>query len=205
MKTVHSLSVSLDVKKQNPQLREWVKHITPDMAFKAPADVRSAKDIPGRFWNEGVHRLELGEFLITSRLANIKSKEWGATHTLVYLGGDGQLHRIKPTAAHKQVLKASGMSPELLKGAGQLAACVRLALGLREGLFAAVRPIVVFDEQLTKTDYLTALALKAAWFNPQGPQGEPTPAEVYRHAMLMKEALASSKGEDLDLAGLVEP
>jgi hypothetical protein len=69
------------------------------------------------------------------------------------MGIDGTLQRVTPAKEHKQAMKSAGMPTDWLKGAGQLAACVRLIHGLRMGLNAGAVPIETSAVPVSMDDY----------------------------------------------------
>ena len=93
-----------------------------------PADVDSY-NLPGEFLRKGEEVLRSGDFLFEGE-ANHHSKQRGWTYWVYYLDDSGKLVvRYRHWAAFKAELKAAAgcYDPALLKGAGDLAACVRFA------------------------------------------------------------------------------
>lgn len=183
----HTFSASITVGPSDKRCRYWAKRITPDTTLKLPSEVSGAGDIPGPFLKLGDEELELGEFLIEGEQVHHR-KMHGWTYSIVFLGSDGEVHSICPAAEHKAALKSAGMPVALLKGSGELAACVRLIHGFRAAMDAGVESVVLHDEHVSIADFLMALALKSAWFHPESAQHQPTPSATYRQALLMKAA-----------------
>lgn len=183
----HAFSASITIGPDDHRCRYWAKRITPSTALKPPSEVQRAADIPGAYLKEGDEELEVGEFLIQGEQVHHR-KMRGWTYSIVFLGSDGEVHTIRPTAEHKAALKAAGMPVVLLKGSGELAASVRLIHGFRAAMDAGVESVVLHDEHVSIADFLMALALKSAWFHPESAEDQPTPSETYRQALLMKAA-----------------
>ena len=80
-------------------------------------------------------------------------------------------------------MKSAGMPTDWLKGAGQLAACVRLIHGLRMGLNAGAVPIETSAVPVSMDDYARVAQLCEVWFQPNGDEAQPTPWSIYQQAV----------------------
>lgn len=156
-------SVSIEIAPRDHRCRYWAKLIDADMALALPAQTDRAADIPGNYLREGEEELLPGDFLIEGE-ENHHRKDRGWTYRVSYLGIDGELHQVVPTAEMKQAMKASGMSPALLRGSGLLAACVRLIEGLRQNLDCDVVPLDAPEAAVSAVQYASVKAISSAWF-----------------------------------------
>ena len=182
MTTTSQHSVSVSIEPEDSRCRYWVKRIDADMVLGLPSTLDGGKDIAGAFLPRGEDELAVGEFLIEGERVHHLHIERGWTYRITYMGIDGTLQRVTPTKEHKQAMKAAGMPLEWLKGAGGLAACVRLIHGLRMGLNAGVVPIETTAVPVSMDDYAHIAQLREVWFQPTGHEAEPTPWRIYQQA-----------------------
>lgn len=133
-------SVSIKVGPIDRRCKYWAKVIPAGMELPTPAHVSEsgAAAIATPFLKNGDEELLMGEFLIECEQVH-HSKPRGYDYWVSWMHTDGRRVQIKnPGAEHKAVIKAAGMAPELLKGSGHLASCIRLAIAVRAGMYEPV-------------------------------------------------------------------
>ena len=114
--------------------RYWAKCIRSGDPLPLPDDV-SRGDLPGRYLRSGEEELAPGDAMISGE-ENHHRKARGWTYRITFVALDGSLTpAFEPTGDHRAQLKAAGLPFEIMKGAGDLAACVRVLHGVRAGLF----------------------------------------------------------------------
>lgn len=126
-------SVSITIAPADRRCQYWAKVLRADAALPDPSKVAGASDVPGHYARRGDEELFAGDVLI-EREARHHRKNYGWATRISYVGQDGKLVRIEPDSNHKAALKAQGLESQLLAGAGDLAAAIRIAHGLRAGL-----------------------------------------------------------------------
>lgn len=123
-------SISVKIGPQDSRCRYWAKIIKAE-DLPIPSSIDGANDIPGPYKRHGDEELLVGEFLIEGEeIHHRKARGWAYNITFLHNGNE---RTIKPSSEIKQQMKAAGMPPELLKGSGDIAACVRIAIGARDG------------------------------------------------------------------------
>lgn len=130
-------SVSITIGPIDRRCKYWAKVIPASMELPTPAHVSEsgAAAIAAPFLKNGGEELLAGEFLIECEQAH-HSKLRGYDYWVSWAHTDGRRVKIKnPGAEHKTAIKAAGMAPELLKGSGHLAACIRIAIAVRAGQY----------------------------------------------------------------------
>jgi hypothetical protein len=142
----------------------------------------------------GEEELAIGDFLIEGEQVHHRHPERGWTYRLGYMGIDGASHRVTPAKEHKQALKADGMPVEYLKGAGELAACVRIIHGLRMGLHADVVPIETSAVPVSMDDYARTAQLHQVWFEPSQEERTPTVWRIYQQAAVLARMVSAQGG-----------
>ncbi|WP_139826500.1 hypothetical protein [Derxia lacustris] len=129
---MNSFSVSLYP--CDSRCRYWAKIIRKGQSLPLPADVNGANDIPGKYLR-GDEELLPGDVLFEGEaMHHRKNRGW---HYVVQVVTEaGELRRFVNGAFSNQKaqMKAQGMSPDYLRGAGDVAAMVRIAHGIRLGL-----------------------------------------------------------------------
>ncbi|MBZ2206518.1 hypothetical protein [Massilia soli] len=76
-----------------------------------------------------------GDVLFEGEANHHRRTDRGWTYCIQVVTNDGELLLLESGfCAAKAALKAQGMAPELLQGSGDIAAMVRIALGVRAGL-----------------------------------------------------------------------
>ena len=198
MTTSATHSVFIQIKPTDKRRHYWAKRIDSGTALSLPSNVSHAEDIPGPFLPVGGYEeLAIGEFVIEGeQLFHRHRRGW--TYRIGYMGIDGVLHRVCPRMDHKEAMKAAGMAPDHLKGSGELAACVRLILGMRLGLRAGVVPIETSAVPVTMRQFAEIAALKDVWFEPASPDTQPSAQQIYDQAAMRARMLAAQGGmEDM--------
>lgn len=128
---------------------------------------------------------------------NHHRKERGWTYRVSYVGLDGSLQQVVPTTEMKQSMKSAGMAAPLLRGSGQLAACVRLIEGLRLHLMCGVMPLNTPGGPVSGGQYAVTKHLSEIWFRPSEAATEPGWQEVVAAALEMN--CTSSEPAELEL------
>jgi hypothetical protein len=192
-------SVSIDIEPDDTRCRYWAKRIDAATVLALPPEVNGAKDIPGAFLSQGEDELAVGDFLIEGEQVHHRHPERGWTYRIGYMGIDGALQGVTPTKEHKAALKTAGMPVEYLKGAGELAACVRIIHGLRMGLHAGVVPIETSAVPVSMDDYARTAQLHEVWFQPTATEAEPAPWRVYQQAAALARTSGNLQNEHQEL------
>lgn len=127
-------SQSIVIKPQDYRCRYWAKLIRADKTLPLPCDVKGANDLQGiAYAQKGDEELFVGDVLIEGEeLHHRKNRGW--LYHITYINKKGELTRLCPTSEIKKYLKENGLPVEYLAGSGDIAACVRIAHGLRAGL-----------------------------------------------------------------------
>ena len=129
-------SASVRVVPGDSRCRYWAKIVRVGVALPVPSTVDGANDIPGDYLRKGEEELFAGDVMIEGE-ENHHRNNRGWSYCVTWCGQDGTARRIKnPGAEMKAAMKAAGCPVELLSGAGQVAAAVRFAHGLRLGLLS---------------------------------------------------------------------
>lgn len=126
-------SVSVEIKPRDSRCRYWAKIIRANQPLPLPSNVNGADDIPGPYLRIGEEEMLPGDVLIEGE-ANHHMKTRGWTYDVHVIRADGTCYSTQPMSAHKAALKDAGMPVNLLTGSGDIAACVRIAHGVRMGL-----------------------------------------------------------------------
>ncbi len=198
MTTSSQLSISIPVAPVDHRCRYWAKHIDAGTALGLPSTVNGANDIQKPYLQQGEEELTMGDFLIEGEETHHRHPERGWTYRIGYMGIDGALHYVTPTNEHKQALKASGMPVAYLKGAGQLAACLRIIHGLRMGLHADAVPIETSVVPVSMDDYARTAELHQVWFEPSQEARSPTAWQIYQQAAAVARLVSAQGGlEDI--------
>lgn len=124
-------SVSVRIAPRDDRCRYWAKVIRAGQALPLPSATNGANDLPGLYARKGEEELLPGDVLIEGEEAHHrKARGWAYWITFVH---EGKAHTKAPTGI-KAHLKTAGLPAELLTGSGDVAACVRIAHGLRLGM-----------------------------------------------------------------------
>lgn len=100
-----------------------------------PEFVASASSLPGHYLSQGEEELMPGDVLFEGEANHHRRTDRGWTYWITYVDLEGNLHRLESGfGQQKAQLKEQGMKPDFLKGAGDIAAMVRIAHGIRQGL-----------------------------------------------------------------------
>lgn len=128
------MSVSIHIKPTDSRCRFWGKLIRAEQSpLPSPSDVRGANDIPGAYIR-GEEELCEGDMILTGEANHHRRTDRGWTYNIGIVHGD-ELVYVEVSAETKAAIKALGASTDLLKGAGECAAMVRIAHAYR--LFGA--------------------------------------------------------------------
>lgn len=115
--------------------RYWAKIVRSDQALPKPVDVSSANDIPGPYLKVGEDELLPGDVLFEGESNHHRRRDRGWTYWIQIVLQNGELLFLDSGfSAQKAQMKRQGLAPELLKGSGDVAAMVRIAHGIRNGL-----------------------------------------------------------------------
>lgn len=144
-------SVSAPIRPNDSRCKYWAKTIRFDEALPLPSNIEGASDLPGAYLKQGEEELMPGDFLIEGEANHHRRTDRGWSYTLSYMNAEGDLETVTPTAEHKATMKANGMDPTLLKGSGDIAACVRLAMGLRHGIDAGIPALASGPVDISQT------------------------------------------------------
>jgi hypothetical protein len=126
------LSHSIEIGPIDSRCRWWTKIIRAGKPLPLPENANGADDIPGLYSKKGDEELLPGDAVIWGESKHHRHTR-GWIYGIQYYSDKGFVS-IQPTAELKQALKKAGMSPELLKGSGDLAACIRLLHGFRANM-----------------------------------------------------------------------
>lgn len=128
-------SHSISVKPRDSRCRYWAKVSRSNQSLPIPAEVDGANDIPGPYIKHGDEELMPGDVLFEGEANHHRCTDRGWTYWVTFVDVNGELRQFTSGfAEQKSQLKRQGMSPELLKGSGDIAAMVRIAHGVRQGL-----------------------------------------------------------------------
>lgn len=128
-------SHSVNIKPTDSRCRHWAKIVRSGEALPLPVDAQSANDIPAPYSNAGEEELLPGDFLFEGEANHHTRTDRGWKYKIRTVTDNGELISLRSGfAAQKAELKAQGMAFEMLTGAGDIAAMIRIAHGLRAGL-----------------------------------------------------------------------
>lgn len=127
-------SQSVEIRPTDSRCKYWAKIVRANQPLPFPLDVNGANDLPVPYLRRGDEELAPGDALFEGEAVH-HSKNRGWLNSLHWVDADGKLHVFRqPFSDYKAQLKAQGLAVELLKGAGDVAAMVRIVHGLRGGL-----------------------------------------------------------------------
>ena len=127
------VSASVTIGPKDKRCRYWAKVIRHSHTVPAPIDVNSSNDVPGPYARNGDEELAPGDCLIEGE-ANHHCKPRGWSYRVRWCADDGRVRYFYPKAEIKAEAKAQGLSANLLKGSGDIAACIRIVWALRLGI-----------------------------------------------------------------------
>jgi len=129
------VSASVRVVPCDSRCRYWAKIVRADAALPMPSAVNSANDIASEYLRKGGEdELFIGDIMIEGE-ENHHRNNRGWSYWITWCGAAGQARRIKnPSSQIKSAMKQAGCDAALLPGAGQVAAAVRAAHGVRLGM-----------------------------------------------------------------------
>ena len=132
-------SHSVEILPYDARCRYWAKIVRAGMPLPSPSLVSGANDIPSAYLQKGEDELLPGDVLFEGE-ANHHRSNRGWSYWVTYVTEAGDLVKIghQDFGDIKVLFKQQGMEPDYLKGAGDVAAMVRIAHGLRMGMSTAV-------------------------------------------------------------------
>jgi hypothetical protein len=131
-------SHSIKIKPIDSRCRYWAKIIRAGEDLPLPADVTGSNDLPVPYHQRGDEELLPGDVLFEGEENHHRRSDRGWSYYIRAVREDGSCLSLRSGfSKQKAELKAQGMPTELLKGAGDVAAMVRIAHGLRLGLTVA--------------------------------------------------------------------
>ena len=126
------MSASVQIKPKDPRCKYWAKIVRAETSLPMPREVDGAADIPGPYLRVGEEELFAGDFLFEGEARHHRHmRGWDYC---VSFAQNGEQMCVAPCSAIKASLKSQGLDPSLLPGSGDIAACVRIAHGIRAGL-----------------------------------------------------------------------
>lgn len=129
-------SASVTIEPADRRCRYWAKVIRKETSLPKPSDVTGANDVPGAYLRTGEDELFPGDILIEGE-ENHHRNNRGWSYWVTYCDAEGNARCImNPGAEEKAAMKAAGLPAEMLAGSGQVAACIRLAHGVRLGIYS---------------------------------------------------------------------
>jgi len=132
---MQSQSHSVPIKPRDARCRYWAKVVRAEVTLPLPDTVCGANDIPGPYLLRGEEELLPGDALFEGEANHHRRTDRGWTYWLTTVTASGELLRFRSGfGTQRAQMKAQGMSPELLKGAGDVAGMVRIVHALRSGL-----------------------------------------------------------------------
>ena len=127
------MSLSVQIAPADKRCQYWAKIIRSNIPLRLPEVYSGGNDLPGPYLKIGDEELLEGDFLIEGE-ANHPRLQRGWNYRISYFGG-GKFFQYKTVDGTLKVsLKNQGMESELLKGAGGVAAAIRVLHGLRKGM-----------------------------------------------------------------------
>ncbi len=131
------ISASVTIEPEDSRCCYWAKIIRDGQPLPLPSAVSGASDVPGAYLRSGDEELLQGDVLIEGEeMHHRKNRGW--CYRITWVRADGTAHRIRPTVERKAAMKAAGMNVALLTGSGDIAACIRIAHGLRAGMESVI-------------------------------------------------------------------
>lgn len=128
-------SHSVEILPLDSRCNYWAKIVRAGKVLPAPCLTHGAGDIPEPYLQRGDEELLAGDALFEGEANHHRRNDRGWSYWLTYITEDGALVRFKGGfSEQKSEMKKQGLSPELLKGNGDIAAMVRIVHGLRLGL-----------------------------------------------------------------------
>lgn len=119
--------------------RYWAKVVRADALLPQPVHSTTAYDIPGPFLQRGEEELLQDDVLFEGEANHHRRTDRGWSYCVSVVDKLGNLYCAKSGefGELRKALKAAGMDPHLLKGSGDIAAMVRVAHAVRDGLLSA--------------------------------------------------------------------
>lgn len=127
-------SFSVTLQPQDSRCRYWAKLITADQPLPVPENVQGADDVSVPYLRRGDEELVPGDVLLTGEERHHRRNR-GWSYSLLVATLDGELLEFHSGfSEQKAEMKEQGMPPHLLKGAGDIAAMIRIVHGIRMGM-----------------------------------------------------------------------
>ncbi len=143
-------SHSVEIRPHDSRCRYWAKISRAGDPLPLPCDVEGANDIPGSYLHRGDEELQAGDVLFEGESNHHRRTDRGWSYCVTCAMPSGDLVCLfSGFSEEKRLLKAQGMSPELLKGSGDIAAMVRIAHAVRLGM-NLVQPVPQRSEPQTE-------------------------------------------------------
>lgn len=132
-------SHTVEIGPADHRCRYWAKVVRTGVPLPLPAQCSSAYDIPGSFLKRGEEELLPGDVMLEGEANHHRRTDRGWTYNVSVVDLDGNLlhARSGEFGQLRKRMKAAGMTAELLMGSGDIAAMVRVARAVRDGLLRA--------------------------------------------------------------------
>lgn len=136
---IHSQSVR--IAPLDHRCRYWALIIRKGEFLPLPIDVKSANDVSKNYLPRGEEELLPGDVLFEGQANHHRSSRgWSYWMNTLTREGEMLFFESGKLSEQKAQMKKQGMSPELLKGSGDIAALVRIMHGLRAGMTVTESP-----------------------------------------------------------------
>lgn len=128
-------SHSIQIKPLDSRCRYWAKIVRAGQELPTPSLIAGANDICGSYLQLGEEELLPGDALFEGEANHHRRNDRGWSYWVTFVSESGGFVRYQSGfISQKAEMKAQGLSPELLKGSGDIAGMVRIVHGLRAGL-----------------------------------------------------------------------
>lgn len=154
--------------------RHWAKIVRSGRALPMPENVKCAADIPVPYRSPGHDELMPGDVLFEGEALH-HCRNLGRAYSVVAVSLEGTLMTLEMASREfKAAMKREGgFDPDLLRGSGDLAACVRFAHIARLGGLQNLRAKREIAEASAAIDGVLTLALVAQTRRKVGNPGTP--------------------------------
>ena len=126
-------SISIQIEPKDSRCSYWAKILRAGAPLPKPNEVTVANSIEAKYSKKGDEELFPGDFLIEGESIHHR-KARGFNYRISFINKNGELETISPTSGHKKAMKEDLLPQELLSGAGELAACIRIAHAVNLGI-----------------------------------------------------------------------
>lgn len=132
-------SHTVEIRPCDSRCRYWAKVVRADTALPMPSACTSAYDVPGPFRQRGEEELLPGDVLFEGEANHHRRTDRGWSYWVSVVDNSGTLFRAKSGefGELRKRMKAAGLVAQLLTGSGDIAAMVRIAHAVRDGLLVA--------------------------------------------------------------------